>query len=244
MAIRFDAADDRTYIAAALPDPAVTGLTILGWWRVRVDRVDYSAYYRTSTAGSTIHTVETHATGLGVNVFTGSGEIVDTYVNTVDEWVGIAVVDDGSGTVTHHVRPLGGVTNSKSGTIATGTPDQLCLGGRSQSDATEWFNGNAAHVRVFAAALSQTEIEAEWASPTTVLTAWADFPLVDSLQDSSGNSRHLTAVAGTPTFEPGPLAADEPVPAVWSRVRIAQPRLVRGRRRDIGRVTRSGRRSS
>ncbi|MGH8881930.1 MAG: LamG-like jellyroll fold domain-containing protein, partial [Stackebrandtia sp.] len=220
MAIRFDAADDRVYVAATFPDPTAGGLTILGWWRVRVDRDDYSAYYRTSTGGSTIHTVETQSTGLSVNIFTAAGEITDTYVNTVDEWVGIAVVDNGSGTVTQYVGPLGGATVSASGSIATGTPDQLCIAGRSQSDATEWFNGAAAHVRVFADTLTQSEIEAEWASPTPVLTAWADWPLSADLQDTAGSDRHLTAVAGSPAFEAGPLdggGGDTTTNAVWTR---------------------------
>jgi hypothetical protein len=231
MGIRIDSASDRVYIAATLPAPGTTGLTVLGWWRVRVDRDDYSAYYRTSAAGTSIHTVETTSTGLGVNIFTPSGEITDTYVNTVDEWVGIAVVDNGSGTVTQYARPLEGATTSNSGTIATGTPDQLCIGGRSQSDATEWFNGNAAHVRVYADSLTQAEIETEWASTTAVLTAWADYPLIADLDDASGNGRHLTAVSGTPVFESGPLLLVESA-AVWSRVRVERPRLVRGRRRD------------
>jgi hypothetical protein len=235
MAIRFDAAGDRVYIATTLPNPATTGLTILGWWRVRVDRDDYSAYYRTSAAGTSIHTVETTSTGLGVNIFTPSGEITDTYINAVDEWVGIAVVDNGSGTVTQYVRPDGGATTSNSGAIASGTPDLLCVGGRSQSDATEWFNGAATHVRVFADALTQAEIEDEWASANPVLTAWADYPFQSDIQDASGNGRHLTAVSGTPAFEPGPLPADSTT-ATRSRVLThARPRLVRGR-------TRAGRR--
>lgn len=214
MAIRFDTADDRVYIIATLPDPTITGLTVLGWWRVRVSLGDFSAYYRTSAEGSTVNTVATGGTGLGVNIFTPSGEITDTYANAVDEWIGMAVVDDGSGTVTQFVLPAGGAVTSNSGTITTGTPDQLCLAARSDSDDTEWFNGAAAYVRVFADALTQPELEAEWGSPTAVLSAWADWPLVDGIADISGAGRHLTAVTGTPTFEAGPdLGASEDTPA-------------------------------
>ena len=210
MAVRFDAADDRIYLAATLPAPASTGLTVLGWWRIRVDRHDYSAYYRTSTAGgATIHTVETWDTGLSVNVFTASGQITDTYINAVDEWVALAVVDDGSGTVRSYVRPLDGATVTKSGAIATGTPGQICIGGRSSTDSSEWLNGTTAYVRVFADTLTQAELETEWDSTSAVLTAWADWPLftADDLTDHSGNGRDLTPVGAGPTTEVGPPLA-------------------------------------
>jgi concanavalin A-like lectin/glucanase superfamily protein len=221
MAIRFDAAGDRVYLAATLPAPGTTGLTILGWWRIRVDTNTFSAYFRTSGAGGTptINSAATFSTGQGVNVFTTSGEINSGYTNAVDEWVAIAVTDAGAG-VSLYVQPFGGSTTLTSGVVGSGTPGHFCIGGRSQSDATEPLNGNAAHVRVYSAALSQTELEAEWASTTPVRTSglWADYPFVDSVQDASGNGRHLTAVSGTPAFEAGP---DLSVPDTPYRVTVS-----------------------
>jgi hypothetical protein len=212
MAIRFDAAGDRVYLAATLPAPAA-GVTILGWWQMRVDRDAFSVYYRTSGAGGTptIHSVSTYNTGVSVNVFTTAGELNFNSFDAVNVWLGVAVVDTGSG-VTLYAKPFGQDTMVVSGAVGSGTPGHFCIGGRSASDATEWFNGNAAHVRVFADALTQSEVEAEWASPTPVLTPWADYPFVSDIQDASGNARHLTVVSGTPAFEPGPFlgSPDEP----------------------------------
>jgi hypothetical protein len=205
--VRFDSAGDRLYLAATLPNPAATGLTVLGWWRIRVDQDTFTDYYRTS-AGGTIHTVASGVSGASVNVFTTGGEITATYINAVDEWIGIAVVDTGAG-VTQYVRTGTGSIVSKSGNVGSGTPTQICIGGRSNTDATEWLNGNAAFVRVFADALTQTEVEAGWNSASPVLTAWADWPLqgADDLEDHSGNGRHLTPVSTTPTTEDGPPVA-------------------------------------
>lgn len=212
MAIRFDTAGDRVYLAATLPAPTTTGLTICGWWQTRVDLDANSTYYRTSGSGGspTIHSVATYSSGDGLVVNTTSGTLDTEPVTAVDEWVRIAVVDVGTGQTLYMGLP-DQETIVVSGVVGTGTPGHFCVGGRSISDATEPFNGNAAHVRIFADALTQAEVEAEWASATPVLTAWADYPFTADIQDTSGNTRHLTAVAGTPAFEAGPdLGGGEP----------------------------------
>jgi hypothetical protein len=206
--VRFDAPTDQVYINTTLPAPTAAGLTILGWWRVRVDTNDFATYYRTSGSGGsgTIHTVASFNTGLGVSLFTTDGEVAGVYANAVDEWVAIAVVDPGTATTAVYVRPAGGSTLTASGHTGTGTPGHLSIGGRGASDPNETLNGAAAHVRVFADALTQAEIEAEWASPTAVLTAWADWPLIsaDDLTDHSGNGRDLTPGTTPLTSETGP----------------------------------------
>lgn len=209
MSYRSDAATERVYLSATLPNPATTGLTVMGWFRIRVDRNDFSTYWRTSTGGATIHTCATDTTGVGVNLFTASGSLVDTYINAVDEWVHIAVTDN-NGTVTQYVTPDGGTITSQSGSVGTGTPDQICIAGRHSGDASEWFNGGSANVRVFADVLTQTEIETERDSAEAVLTAWSDWPLSTGtdLNDVSGNGRHLTAVgAGGTTEEDPPISS-------------------------------------
>jgi len=225
MALRFDAAGDRVYLAATLPAPSSTGLSVCGWWQLRVDRDASSTYYRTSGSGGspTIQSVATYSDGAGLVVNTTSGTLDTAPVTAVDEWVRIAVVDTGGGQ-TLYMGLAEDPTIVVSGTVGTGTPGHFCVGGRSISDATEPFNGNAAHVRIFAAALTQGEVEAEWASATPVLTAWADYPFVDSIQDVSGNARHLTVVSGSPAFEPGPDLAVPEEPADPPRVVVgAEP---------------------
>lgn len=203
MAIRFDAAGDRVHLTATLPAADDTGRTVCGWFRTRVDRDDFSTYWRLSSSGGTVQTCAANSDGLDINLFTLSGSLADTYANSVDEWVYVAVTDNGT-TVTQYAIPLDGATVSQNDTVGTGAVDQICIGGRASGDATEWFNGNAAYVRVFADTLTEAEVEAESASTSAVLTAWADWPLVEDLDDDSGNARNLTVVSGEPAYEAGP----------------------------------------
>jgi hypothetical protein len=114
----------------------------------------------------------------------------------VGAWRKIAISCSGT-TGKSYVNTIGGVTEVDSGTVGVGTPDGITLGGRSSSDSSEPFNGRLAYVRVWTTELNQTQIEAEWASATPVITAslWASWPLTDStdLTDHSGNGRSLTA---------------------------------------------------
>lgn len=209
MAVRFDASTDRLHYIGTLPNPAATGLTILGWWRVRVDVNNYQTYYRTSGADGTptIHSIATDFSEIDVNVYTPTGFIENTYLNSVDEWIAIAVVDTGAG-VTQYVRPADGSTLTNSGSVASGAPGQICIGGRSQNDSSETLNGNAAYVRIFAGSLTQAQVEAEWNSSTPLITSslFADYPLLTAadIRDHSGNGRHLTAGSTPVTTEDGP----------------------------------------
>lgn len=206
MAIQFNVPGDRVYLAATLPAPGSTGLTILGWWRMKT-AASFETYYRTSTTAgaSTIHTVGNTSSARDVNVYTTAGDITTGAVAAADQWMAIAVTDNGAG-VSLFTRPQGASTTFMSGSVGSGTPAHFCIGGRDATNINETLNGNAAYVRVYSAALTQTQIETEWASTTPVRTSglWADYPFISNIQDASGNSRHLTTVSGTPTFETGP----------------------------------------
>jgi len=154
MSYRIDAAAERVYLASTLPTPSSTGRTIMGWFRIRVDRNDFSTYWRTSNSGTTVQTCATDSAGLGVNLFTPTTSLSNTYSNAVDQWVHIATVETTGGTTTQYVTPDGGSITSQSGSVTTGTADQICIGGRLSSVPDEWGNLAAACVRVFASALS------------------------------------------------------------------------------------------
>src|SRR5690606_31891259 len=90
--------------------------------------------------------------------------------------------------------------------------------------AGEYINGRTAHVRVWAAALSQAELEAEMASATVVRTAnlWGDWPLDGDANDISGNGRNLTA-SGTVAWVDGPdLSEPEATPFEYDFSSYAQ----------------------
>lgn len=213
MAVRFDAASDRVSIAATLPDPA-TAITITGWAYVSADTGTNATMCRVhavSGASTTITFATDGGAPAGVGYFTAGGSIVSSTQSPVGSWRKVALTCTGtSGNV--YVATVGGGTDTDSGTVAgVAAPSGLTLGGRSSGDSSEWFNGRLAYWRVWSAVLSQSEIEAEWASTTPVRTSglWADWPLEvhTDLTDHSGNGRDLTAGSTATTTEDGPPLA-------------------------------------
>lgn len=210
MAVRFDAASDRvSYTASA---PPVT-FTITFWAHNSVDQNTNATFARlhASSGGSTAATFATDSDGTsGPGYFTAGGSIVQATGCPVGVWRKIAYSRTGSSGGAY-VAAVGGVTEVDTGTVGTVTPDGITLGGRSSGDATEWFNGRLAYVRVWSAVLSQSEIEAEWASTTPVRTSglWAHWPLSvhTDLTDHSGNGRNLVAGTTATTTEAGPPLA-------------------------------------
>lgn len=211
MAIRFDAASDRiSYSGSNPPDPA-SGFTILGWAMVVVDNNDNSTLARlhASSGGSTSANIATDSDGTtGPNYFTGGGSISSSTGLPVGQWRKWAATCTGTnGNL--YASTVAGPTEADSGTVSgAATPTGITLGGRSSGDSSEWFNGRLAYVRLYSAVLSQSEIEAEWASATSVRTSnlWAHWPLTTAsdLNDASGNGRHLVAGTTSVTTEDGP----------------------------------------
>ncbi|MFL1903084.1 LamG-like jellyroll fold domain-containing protein [Streptomyces tauricus] len=212
MSTRFDAASDRVSFAGSM-FAVGAGFTITAWAYTSVDTDANSTFARlhASSGGSTIATWATGSDGLsGPNYFTGGGSVTNATNMAVGAWRKIAISCSGT-TGRSYVATVGGATEADSGTVAVGTPDGLTLGGRAPGDSSEPFNGRLAYVRVWTAELTQTQIEAEWASPAPVRTAnlWADWPLTDAtdLTDHSGNGRNLTAGTTAVTTEADPPLA-------------------------------------
>lgn len=213
MSLRADQANDRvSYTASAPPAPA-TAFTATFWARLRVDLDTFSTMMRLHSAsgGTTTVTVASNSSGTVPAVFSpgNTGGIVGSDALVVDQWRMIAVSISGTGATggRMYTRTVGGSTNVSTGQVSGGSvPDGLTLFGRSPSDSSEWFNGSLAHVRVWSAVLTQSEIEAEWASTTPVRTAglWAAWPLATDLTDTSGNGRTLTAGLTALTVEDDP----------------------------------------
>lgn len=218
MSIRFAQATDQ--VSRASPPSVAAGFTLLGWVRLRVDRDDFQTLGRVSSGGSTVATWATDIDGTsGPNYFTGGGEVRNSTGLAVDAWRKVAIACTGT-TGKAYAQVPGGATELDSGTVSSGVGDLLALGGRGAADTSEWLNGTLAYVRVFASELTQTQIEAEWASPVAVAPAWADWPLTADLLDVSGNGRHLTAGATSGGFE------DDPPVGATAAVAGASPRPV------------------
>lgn len=213
MSVRFDAATDRISITATLPNPA-DGITLSGWAYTVVNTGTNATLVRlwTDAGATTTVTFATDADGLsGPGYFTGGGSVVAATDMAVGAWRRVAFTR--TGTTAHvYVATVGGVTEDASGTVGgAANPAGLTLGGRSPGDASEFFNGRLAYVRVWSTQLSQAQVEAEWASASPVVTSglWADWPLTvaSDLTDHSGNGRNLTAGSTAVTTEDDPPLA-------------------------------------
>lgn len=209
MSTRFDAAGDRISFAGTM-FPVGSGFTIAAWAYVSVDTDTFATIGRlhASSGSSTVATWAAGSDGLsGPSYFTGSGTVSNSTNMAVGAWRKIAISCSGT-TGKSYICTVGGVTEVASGTVGVGTPDGLTLGGRAPADSSEPFNGRLAYVRVWTAELTQSEIEAEWASTTPVRTSglWANWPLTDStdLTDHSGNGRNLSAGSTAVSTEADP----------------------------------------
>lgn len=212
MAVRSDAANDRLSRSGGAPDPQ-TAFTVCGWFYLSVDRDDFSTLIRLhASSGSTTRiTLATGSSGTLPAVFTPgntSGVLgVDSF--TVGAWLFVAVTQTGT-TATIYTCTPGGTMHSASGTSSGGSaPDGYTIFGRSSSDASEWFNGRAACVRLWSAVLNSTELAAERDSFTAIRTTnlYADYRLADAataLNDSGPGGRTLTAGSTAVTTEADP----------------------------------------
>lgn len=208
MAVRFDAATDRvSHTTDPPPDPA-GGFTITAWAYLSVDRDDFSVMVRLFTA-STTASLATHGSGTTLGYLTGGGSLISGHALSVGSWSRVAITCTGTSGIVYGAAGAGGATDVVSGAVAgAADPTGIALGGRSPADGAEWFNGRLAYVRVWSSVLTQTQIEAEWASTTPLVTGglWAHWPLVahTDLTDHSGSGRNLTAGSTATTTEADP----------------------------------------
>lgn len=173
MAARSDAATDRVSLASA---PAVaSGLSVLVWVKIVVDRDDFSTIVRfhQASGGNTALTLGMKANGTQPALFSpgNTGGVTGTDL-VVGTWtcVGFAVNASGVGALYRGTTP--GTLTKFTGTVPISqTPDGLTFFGRSPSDATEWGNLSLAYARAWAGQLSDAEMAAESASATAVKTS-------------------------------------------------------------------------
>jgi len=220
-----------------------TEQTWLGW--VRPDLFAPNNDYRTVLAqdGGEVNWLGVYQDTAGgiatANLWVNSfdGPIVEGPALALDEYLFLAVVRSGDGSSWKLAWRWEG---DPSLNTATGTePDGPTTIGQILKIGAE-HGGNAplaggyAHWRVIPAALSDSQILAESASPVALQTAWADWPLedVDSDEDDiSGNNRPLTLLGldtgahtnttgpditipgGDGTAQPAPIAVITSTPA-------------------------------
>lgn len=214
-AVRISEAGNRLVrIGAGLPN-INTGVTITAWVYLPVDMDSIRTFLRMASATSTALNLATMATGTNGPAYFSTGGSIELGAGTFPVnggspagWRAIALTRVGLVGAVYNGTPGGAVVSTSGAVGGPATPDEVCVGGRGDTDASDWINVRMAMVRVFDAAFTQAPIEAEWASRTPVGPGCVAFwPLNGDILDHSGNGRHLrpiTTGAVPVTFEDGP----------------------------------------
>jgi hypothetical protein len=209
-AVRFDATTDGLIYAGLGPDPAVAGYTVTFWAYMSVNQGTYSGMFRYGNNGassSNTADIETDIDGVTPKVFTSNGVRTSGVTMSAGAWFRIAYTVTSGGTGVFYTAPATGAPDVSTGSGGILQRDSHAVG-LANDGSGEFWNGRIAHVRVWAAALTQSQVLAEWASTTPVVTSglWANWPLTSAadLTDHSGTGRNLTAGSTAVTTEAGP----------------------------------------
>jgi hypothetical protein len=205
VSVRFDATGDQYTAATGLPG---TTMTALWWGKIVTDRNTYSTFVSIDAGDTQVLAVQTDTDG--VSPYLWVDPEADGFLDisfpamTVGNWYRMAVVRSTTAITLYLAASSGSVTSG--GTTLTGalTPTALRVGQSPTSG--EWINGSVANLKIYNAALTQAEIEAEWSNWSAVRSAdllrhhkWQS---AAETTDYSGNGHSLTS-GGTPTFDSG-----------------------------------------
>lgn len=209
MAVRFDAEND-TY-TRSVGWGAQPAFSVSCWVYLSTDRNDYSTAWSLDNGTGNNIVVQTNRDGttLGI-VSNGNGPSVSLNMS-VGQWYWVGVVKNGDTATVYFSTGTGTISSTNHSVTNSLTANTLRIG---QSPwGGEWLNGRMAAVKIWTAALSENEIQAErdYTSPlrTADLRAWYPFEVAETT-DHSGNGETLSGGSGA-TTEPGPGIPFSPV---------------------------------
>lgn len=208
MAVRLDAGD--TAYTATLNAGAQAAYTIAGWMKISVDRNAASTFASLESSAADYTIMQTAADGTTLNLSDSFGIGPGTIALSADVWYFVALsMSGGSGTMYARADGAGSwSTAAQSGMDPSVTCTTLRVG---DSQFAEPLNGCVTSVRVWSAALSQAELDAEFISHypvrTSGLQGWYALSSTGDTVDRSGNNRNLTGGTGA-TTESGPAVAE------------------------------------
>src|SRR5690606_14888501 len=161
------------------------------------------------TGNNIVIQTNSDGTTLGI-VSNGSWSSVSLNM-TVGQWYWVGVVKNGSTATVYRSTGTGTITSTNHSVTNSLTVNTLRIG---QSPwGGEWLNGRMAAVKIWTAARSANEIQAErdYTSPlqTSNLRAWYPFEVAETT-DHSGNGETLSG-GSSPSTEPGPGIPFSPV---------------------------------
>lgn len=210
MAVRFDGASDsltRTRLAGAK--------TAMGWFRIAVDRNDYSAFFDLGENAI----VCTDSDGTTLIGFLGYDFAYGSTALTVGTWYHVAVTIDSDTNPTMIVYVNGAQAGSATQAYTlTGTT--MYVGSNRYG---EWLNGSAAHVKLWSAVLTAAEVQQEMHTVVPArsdnLVGWYPLDTHTDVSDWSGNGNNWTAN--------GTLATEDNPPVTWGGAFVL-PQFVSG----------------
>lgn len=206
MGARADAATDRVSIASA---PATGPLTICAWVKLASTTNATNTLVRFDAGGTTALILALRSLVPGFYSAASTTGLTGTAIST-GTWYFLAATRDAANAAQLFQGTNPTSLSKVTGTVSSsGTPTSVNVFGRSTSDATDWLDGSEAHLRMWTAVLSDSEIAAEAASATPVRTSglWSTWEFVAAaLTDGSGNGRNLTAGSTALASDTDPVA--------------------------------------
>lgn len=217
MSVRFDASGEMYTSTAGTPG---TGdFTALSWFKIVAQRAAYSTPWGLDNGSNHVITPQCDNPGTDPVSFyiwvdaAGTAQDINSVIDVSSGvWYALAVQREGT-TLRAWIQPAGGSVTPVSRTINSGLNMSTMRIGRSVTTA-EWINGRIANYKLYTAALTLTEIQAEWnnwqAQRTAGLTHHHKFQSAAETTDYSGAGNALT-VTGAPIYESdNPTIDDSP----------------------------------
>ena len=208
MALRVSA-ENQAY-TGSLGLGSQANFTLCLWANISVDQNAFSSAI-TLDGGATTDSVgfQTTTDGVQQRIVYDDSNATNLAIMTVGTWYFMAVSVSGT-TGTAYMKTASAATLTA--TTANPTTSGFTLNNIRMStftDAGQWMNGRIAHVKLWTAALTATEmfVEANNGRPfryANLVGWWPLHNLGDFTVDYSGNGRSLTAGAGAATTEDGP----------------------------------------
>lgn len=197
MSVRFDASTDGYTCAVTGLDG--TDFTMMGWVKLVTDTNAWTSFFGADT-GSTWTMAMANADGTSM-VWTTSAANVTGPSMTVDVWYFFACVFSTAGTDTLYWADADDVSLTTATAASLTGVETTMTWHIGNNVSSEFLNGECAAVKVWTAALSAGDVEAErftW-QPVRTANLWANWSFEAGAQtaDDSGNGHTLTA-AGTP----------------------------------------------
>lgn len=210
MALRLDATTDL--IIRSSNNPTVTSFSVLGWFKISVDRNDESTFIAVGVT-TTRYSLGTSATGTNVEMYNNSTVAAGSAL-TVGTWFHAALTCAGTG-----AGQLLGYINGVQDTVLAGhgsvANTNLWIANNA-APTPEFLNGCTAAIKVYSAVLTAAEIAREMRYYRPIrganLNSW--MPCVHPTAasngaDFSGNGFNFT-ISGAPVVEDGPPIAWAP----------------------------------